>query len=67
MIEPAEKDVGRYVVYTGNSYPGGKPEVGYITSFNDYCVFVRYADDKHSKGTSRQDLEWEGPQPGDTP
>ncbi len=29
-----------------------------ITSFNDFCVFVRYGSDKGSKGTSRTDLEW---------
>lgn len=29
-----------------------------ITSFNNYCVFVRYGADKHSKGTSRKDLDW---------
>jgi hypothetical protein len=59
MIEPQISDIGRAVIYTGNRYPGGQPEVGIITSFNDYAVFVRYGDDKHSKGTSRQDLEWE--------
>jgi hypothetical protein len=59
MIEPRESDIGRGVVYTGNRYPGAKPEVGVITSFNWYAVFVRYGDDKHSKGTSRQDLEWQ--------
>jgi hypothetical protein len=58
MIEPTAADVGRQVVYTGNRYPGGQPELGRITSFNSHCVFVRYGDDKHSKGTSRQDLEW---------
>jgi hypothetical protein len=60
MIEPKETDIGRLVVYTGNRYPGGKPELGHITSFNAYCVFVRYGDDKGSKATSRQDLEWCG-------
>lgn len=58
MIDPQQGDVGRRVVYTGNRYPGALPEVGIITSFNSYCVFVRYGDDKHSKGSRRQDLEW---------
>ena len=58
MINPSEADIGRAVVYTGNRYPGGKPEQGVITSFNDYAVFVRYGADKGSKGTSRADLEW---------
>jgi len=58
MIEPTESDIGRGVTYTGNRYPGGKPEVGHITSFNESAVFVLYGDEKHSKATSRQDLEW---------
>ena len=58
MIEPREQDIGRGVVYTGNCYPGGKSECGYITSFNAVAVFVLYGDDKHAKATSRQDLEW---------
>jgi hypothetical protein len=58
MINPITNDIGRRVVYTGNRYPGGQPEVGCITSFNDHAIFVRYGDDKHSKATKRQDLEW---------
>lgn len=61
MVEPTEADIGRGVIYTGNRYPGGKRESGVITSFNDYAVFVRYDGDRHSKGTSRADLEWENP------
>lgn len=56
--EPTNADIGRAVIYTGNRYPGGKLEEGVITSFNSYCVFVRYGADKGSKGTSRKDLEW---------
>ena len=26
MIDPSETDIGRAVIYTGNRYPGGKPE-----------------------------------------
>lgn len=58
MIDPVDVDVGRKVVYTGNRHPGGRPEEGVITSFNDHCVFVRYGADAGSKGTSREDLEW---------
>jgi hypothetical protein len=58
MIEPTTNDIGRSVVYTGNRYPGGKLVEGVITSFNDYSVFVRYGAEKHSKATSRADLEW---------
>ena len=58
MIKLTEKDIGRSVIYTGNRYPGGKTEEGVITSLNDHSVFVRYGADKHSKGTSRSDLEW---------
>lgn len=68
MIEPTQEDVGRGVIYTGNRYPGGKSESGVITSFNDHTVFVRYGADRHSKGTSRTDLEWEADwYPGVTP
>ena len=65
MIEPTEHDIGRSVIYTGNRYPGGKTESGVITSFNDYCIFVRYDGERHSKGTSRQDLEWEAACPAE--
>jgi hypothetical protein len=61
MIKPTKNDIGRAVVYTGNTYPGGKLEEGVITSFNDCAVFVRYGADKYSKGTSRADLEWVRP------
>jgi hypothetical protein len=73
VIYPEEDDIGRAVVYKGQKamrlallYPQpekggrgnrGKAE-GVITSFNDHSVFVRYGADKHSKGTSRADLEW---------
>lgn len=58
MINPTPADVGRKVIYTGNSYPGGKPEEGVITSYNDHSVFVQYGVDVGSKGTNREDLEW---------
>lgn len=61
MIEPTEADIGRKVIYTGNTYPGGKPEEGVITSFNLHSVFVRYGGDSGSKGTDRRDLEWTTP------
>ncbi len=64
MINPTTKDIGRSVVYhyyewidkDGRSHL--KLEDGIITSFNDFCVFVRYKGDNHSKGTRREDLEW---------
>ena len=37
MIEPTERDIGRAVVYQRDD----KLEDGFITSFNDDCVFVR--------------------------
>jgi len=58
VIEPTETDIGRKVVYTGNSYPGGKREEGVITSFNQDSIFVRYGGDVGSKATDRRDLEW---------
>jgi hypothetical protein len=59
MINPTDNDIGRSVIYTGNRYIGGQPEAGVITSFNTVAVFVRYGADRHSKATSRADLEWE--------
>jgi hypothetical protein len=59
MIEPTQQDVGRRVCYVGNRFPGGKIEVGVITSFNQDWVFVRYGAETGSKATSRQDLKWE--------
>ena len=58
MINPTLSDIGRSVVYTGNRYPGGVLEEGVIAGFNSHTVFVRYGDDKNSKGTNRFDLEW---------
>lgn len=57
MIIPNQKDVGRLVIYQRESSQTGC-RFGIITSFNDYCVFVRYGEDQHSKGTRREDLEW---------
>ena len=61
MIEPVKTDIGRVVIYTGNRYPGGEPEEGVITSFNDHSVFVRYGAVHYSQATNRQDLEWAHP------
>ncbi len=58
MIDPQERDIGRRVVYTGNRYPGGVPEIGIITSINPHAVFVRYGDERYAKATRRQDLKW---------
>jgi hypothetical protein len=41
MIDPKPADIGRKVVYRDRT--GWKVEEGVITSFNDTCVFVRYA------------------------
>lgn len=58
MITPTESDIGRPVVYTGNTHPGGNPEYGVITSFGESAVFVQYTGEHASKATSREDLEW---------
>lgn len=55
MIDPTAADIGRLVIYRRGEYYG---EEGQITDFNDTYVFVRYADDRHSKATRYQDLEW---------
>lgn len=60
MIYPTQKDIGRKVVYLAR-HPGAEREEGVITSFNHYCVFVRYGADFGSKGTRRDDLEWVSP------
>jgi hypothetical protein len=59
MINPTEDDIGRKVVYTGNRFPGGRLEPGVITGFTPHTVFVRYGTDTSSKGTQREDLEWD--------
>ena len=56
MIEPTEKDIGRGVVYQAG-HPGAPAEDGIITSFNDYCVFVRFKSPT-SQGCKREDLRW---------
>jgi hypothetical protein len=58
MIDPTSTDIGRKVIYTGNRYPGGRPEEGVITSYNNHAVFVRYGAEYGAKATSREDLEW---------
>lgn len=67
MINPTEKDIGKVVGYPAK-YPGGEPELGIITSFNDSFVFVRY-NHQHptacGQPTKREDLiDW--PYKGDT-
>jgi len=64
MIDPQVEDVGRYVVYVGNRYPGGALERGVITSIGEHYVFVRYGSDVHSKATLRDDLDWSEPHEG---
>jgi hypothetical protein len=54
-IEPSEADIGRGVIYRGF---GPDAEQGYITSFNDHNVFVRYGNSATSQATSRSDLDW---------
>jgi hypothetical protein len=34
MISPTQLDIGRNVIYTGNRYPGGKPEHGVIAVYS---------------------------------
>lgn len=63
MIEPTENDVGRHVIYVPGHAKGNLGhkdcERGFITSFNDHAVFVRYGMGSTSAGTSRQDLHWQ--------
>jgi len=57
MINPTEKDINRIVIYR-REFSQCECRFGVITSFNDYYVFVRYGEDRPSKGTCRKDLEW---------
>lgn len=67
MIEPTENDKSRTVVYCASG--GDKVEVGFVTSWNDRFVFVRYLAVLHphprvrlgntSEATSREDLFWD--------
>lgn len=53
-LDEAREHIGSAVVYR----PGGDSiEQGVITSVNDYCVFVRYGADTHSKATPAGMLE----------
>ncbi len=62
MIDPTEKDIGRNVTYIPGHARGdwGHPdcEHGFITSYNDHCVFVRYGMGSTSAATNRDDLRW---------
>lgn len=57
MEMPTEKDIGRKVVYRR---PYCKVEEGFITSFNDKYVFVRYGMGSTSAATDPQDIEFIG-------
>jgi hypothetical protein len=60
MINPTPDDIGRGVVYTNEPFNDTK-ERGFITSYNDAFVFVRYDGSTHSKATRRDCLDWEHP------
>ena len=51
-------DIGRRVAFTGNKYPGGVWEYGFIKSFNSTSVFVVLEGKRHPQATSRTDLVW---------
>ena len=54
MIDPTEEDVGRKVVYT----KGPTIQIGFIKSFTEDWVFVRYHSGDTAAATSRKDLDW---------
>ena len=64
MINPGSRDIGKYVLYADvHRLSDGSCEVirtqkGYITSYNDKFVFVRYDDGCTSQATNREDLYW---------
>lgn len=60
MIEAGTEREGRRVVYRSQ---GGPPEPGYVSSWNEQYVFVRFdADGPEARGKacSRRNLTWEG-------
>lgn len=59
MIAPSPADIGREVTYRGSSET--MPEVGIITSFDRFFVFVHYGAEPHSRATKASHLEWVGP------
>ena len=67
MITPTKADIGRRVLYTGNTHPGGEIEEGVLTAFNDTCAFVRYGTRLTPQGTNLSDLEWDGPPAAEPP
>ncbi|MCJ2093050.1 hypothetical protein MKK67_11145 [Methylobacterium sp. J-072] len=58
MIAPTPSDIGRTVAY--HDRPEAKPELGIVTSFDRFFVFVRYGADLHSRATKASHLEWAG-------
>ena len=57
-LDEAKQRIGDRVIYT----PRGQPkltEEGTISKVNDAgVIFVHYGDDRYSKATYPQDLEW---------
>lgn len=56
MIAPTPSDIGRTVAY--RDHPNTNPELGIVTSFDRFFVFVRYGADLHSRATKASHLEW---------
>jgi len=69
MIEPTEDDISRHVIYVPyHDKLGGKDcEYGFITSFNDHVIFVRYGLGSTSAATKRENLHWQFPRKGENP
>ena len=60
MIEPTLDDINkRRVIYKQQWMTSKDWEYGFITSFNDSYVFVRYGNELHSKATKRENLYWD--------
>jgi len=53
-----ENDIGRRVAYTGNKYPGGVWEYGFIKSFNSTSVLVVFEGRRLPQAVNRSDLVW---------
>jgi hypothetical protein len=55
-ISPTEADIGRKVIYRREWCD---VEYGFITSFNNKFVFVRYGRGSTSQATDPADLDWD--------
>ncbi len=59
MIAPSPADIGRAVAYRDRLEM--MPQLGIITSFDQFFVYVRYSAEPYSRATKASHLNWVGP------